>query len=252
MPRQTPERGMEMGERRQQVDFPCEGDTLEGQVVDDKAKRLWIACQEPDLSSILEDLEEDTLEKITKVVDNNGMNIFHALLFDKDHERWYTKKLEKEARTKVVSFIEDICQKISEKVIVDMMTVKDNYGRTPLHYAGIIDEEKENTNNSNIVLALLKNGADKTLFVKDRNGETPVSFILTSNLKVHLDTKVTIEGPDGHMEQEAHCDTSILQPTVESNDSSERNHPLNFDCLEELPEKHRDLFDHLVVSAVIW
>ena len=76
---------------------------------------------------------------ISELVDNNGMNIFHVLLFDKGYEKWYTKKLENETRKKVVKFIEAFCHTIPAAKIVLMMSKRDNHGRTPLHYAGIID-----------------------------------------------------------------------------------------------------------------
>ena len=126
--------------------FPYKGVDLLGGL-EDNAKKLWEACQEPNLSnlsSILDHLEQDTLEKIMKkdVKDKNQMNIFHALLFDKQNKKWYTKKLKTETRKKVVTFIEAICQEVPEENIVEMMKSQDNYQRTPLHYAGIIDGEK--------------------------------------------------------------------------------------------------------------
>ena len=230
--------------------FPCEGDPLEGRDVDNKAKILWIACKRPELSSILDDLEKETLEKIVDVLDRNGMNIFHALLFNPNSHRWFAKKLETEARTNVVKFIEAISQNFPNK-IKSMLIHQDNYERTPLHYAGIIDVENE-MDESNITLALLKCGADEVLFVKDKRQETPVSFIGTSNLKAHLDTKQEIEGPVGHEDQMFHCDLSILQPKVEDEANSKNKNPVNFEFLEILAEKHRDLFDHSVISAMIW
>ena len=128
-----------------------------------------------------------------------------------------------------------------------MMIHRDNLKRTPLHYAGLIDVDGEKED-SNITLALLKHGADKALFVEDKKKETPVSFIGTSNLRVHLDTKQRIEGPVGHKDQVAHCDISILQPKVEKT----TKYPLNLDYLRKLAKKHRDLFDHQVISAMIW
>ena len=77
--------------------FPCEGDPLEGRDVDNKAKILWIACKRPELSSILDDLEKETLEKIVDVLDRNGMKIFNALLFNPNSHRWFAKKLETES-----------------------------------------------------------------------------------------------------------------------------------------------------------
>ena len=126
--------------------FPYKGVDLLGGL-EDNAKKLWEACQEPNLSnlsSILDHLEQDTLEKIMKkdVKDKNQMNIFHALLFDKQNKKWYTKKLKTQTRKKVVTFIEAICQEVPEENIVEMMKSQDNYQRTPLHYAGIIDGEK--------------------------------------------------------------------------------------------------------------
>ena len=95
-------------------------------------------------------------------------------------------------------------------------------------------------------MALLKCGADKALFVKDKNEGIPVSFIGTSILKAYLDTKQEIDGPIGHKDTMVHCYVSALQPK-----SSQKN-SLNFDFLEILAEKHRDLFDHQVISAMIW
>ena len=218
--------------------------TSEG--LDEKAKKLLEACQDPDHNSI-QDLNEETLTK----VDKNGMNIFHVLLFDKENhegqnQEWYTKSLDTASRRKVVAFIEEICQNFPKQVI-DLMMQKDNFERTPLHYAGIIDVIDE-SEDSNITLALLKHGADKALFVEDKKKETPVSFIGTSNLRVHLDTKQRIEGPVGHKDQVAHCDISILQAKVEKT----TKYPLDMDYLRTLAKKHRDLFDHQVISAMIW
>ena len=213
----------------------------------EKADRLLQACQDPDLNSI-QDLDENTLKK----VDKNGMNIFHVLLFDKENHKgqnqeWYTKNLDTASRQKCVAFIEAICQKLPKQDIESMMIHQDNFGRTPLHYAGIIDIVDE-SEDSNITLALMKHGADKALFVEDKKKETPVSFIGTSNLRVHLDTKQRTEGPVGHKDQVAHCDISILQPKVEKT----TKYPLNLDYLRKLAKKHRDLFDHQVISAMIW
>ena len=218
--------------------------TSEG--LDEKAKKLLEACQDPDHNSI-QDLNEETLTK----VDKNGMNIFHVLLFDKENhegqnQEWYTKSLDTASRRKVVAFIEEICQNCPKQVDL-MMMQKDNFERTPLHYAGIIDVIDE-SEDSNITLALLKHGADKALFVEDKKKETPVSFIGTSNLRVHLDTKQRTEGPVGHKDQVAHCDISILQPKVEKT----TKYPLDMDYLRTLAKKHRDLFDHQVISAMIW
>ena len=218
---------------------------------DPNVKRLWEVCQDPDLyslSSILDDLEQDTLEKIVKKdgVDEDGMNIFHVLLFDQQNEPWYTKELETKTRKNVVQFIEAICQRIGEEnIIEEMMSAKDKYKRTPLHYSGIIDGEKEN-DESNITMALLKCGAEMVLFEEDTSEGIPVNFIATSNLKSYLDTKQKIKGPVGHKDTMVHCYVSALQPK-----SSQKN-SLNFDFLEILAEKHRDLFDHQVISAMIW
>ena len=243
------ENGLKTEKKEEFPEFPYKGDLYEG--LDDKVKKLWEACQEPDLKSIEDHLQdEETLKKAVEVVDKNGMNIFHALLFDpKDQDQvWYTKNLETESRKKVVIFIEAICQKFPNKV-KSMMIAQDHYERTPLHYAGIIDvsEEKEE---SNITLALLKNGADEGLFIKDKNQETPVSFVGTPNLKAHLDTKQRNQGPVGHKDRVAHCDISILQPKVE--DGKKTKYPLNLEYLQILACKHRDLFDHQVISAMIW
>ena len=219
--------------------------TSEG--LDEKAKKLLQACQDPDHNSI-QDLDEDTLKK----EDKNGMKIFHVLLFDQQNKElteWYTKSLDDTAsRKKVVAIIEAICQKFP-KLVEPMMIHRDNFGRTPLHYAGIIDVGEENED-TNITLTLLKYGADKALFMEDRKKETPVSFIETSNLKAHLDTKQRIEGPVGHKDRVAHCDISILQPKVEDNQTTKS--PLKLDYLQILAKKHRDLFDHQVISAMIW
>ena len=232
----------------EQAEFPYKGDLLEG--LDDRVKELWQTCQEPELKSILDHLEnEDTLKKALEVVDRNGMNIFHALLFDPQDQDWYTKNLKTdyESRKIVVKFIEAICQKFPEAK--SLMIVQDHFKRTPLHYAGIIDldDEKEE---SNITLALLKNGADEGLFLPDSNEDTPVNFIATSNLKAHLDTKQRNHGPVGHKGRMAHCDTSILQPKVPP--PQETKYGLNFAYVQILAHKHRDLLDHQVISAMIW
>ena len=186
------------------------------------------------------DLDEATLIKLDKY----KMNIFHLLLFD-PKQKWNTKKRDTLDRKKVVGIIEAICQKFPEQV-KPMMLEEDIFGRTPLHYAGIIDVDNEKED-SNITLALLKYGADKALFMKDRKQERPVSFIGTSNLRAHLDTKLETRGPVGHGLEEFQHDTSILVPKDESNKDT-----LNFGHLETLAEKHRDLFDHRVISAMIW
>ena len=77
-------------------------------------------------------------------------------------------------------------------------------------------------------LSLLKNGADEGLFLEDSNKETPVSFIATSNLKAHLDTKQRNQGPVGHTDQVAHCDISILQPKVPKDQKKSHNCVWNF------------------------
>ena len=233
----------------EQTEFPHKGDPLEGLELDDKVKKLWQTCQDPDLKLIL-DHDEDTLKRALEVVDRNGMNIFHALFFDPEDQDWYTKNLKPESRKKVVTFIETICQKFPESK--SMMIVQDHLKRTPLHYAGIIDidDEKDEKGDSNITLALLKNGADEGLFLEDSNKETPVSFIATSNLKAHLDTKQRNQGPVGHTDQVAHCDISILQPKVPKDQKTK--YPLNLEYLKILARKHRDLFDHQVISAMIW
>lgn len=248
----------------EQTEFPHKGDPLEGLELDDKVKKLWQTCQDPDLKSILDHLDkaegvylllengenEDMLKKALEVKDRNGMNIFHALFFDPEDQDWYTKNLKPESRKKVVTFIETICQKFPESK--SMMIVQDHFKRTPLHYAGIIDidDEKDEKGDSNITLALLKNGADEGLFLEDSNKETPVSFIATSNLKAHLDTKQRNQGPVGHTDQVAHCDISILQPKVPKDQKTK--YPLNLEYLKILARKHRDLFDHQVISAMIW
>ena len=81
---------------------------------------MWIACQEPDLKSIEDHFQDkDTLKKVVEVVDKNGMNIFHVLLFDQENEPWYTKELETKTRKNVVQFIEAICQRIGEENIIE-------------------------------------------------------------------------------------------------------------------------------------
>ena len=129
-----------------------------------------------------------------------------------------------------------------------MMIHRDSLKRTPLHYAGLIDVDGEKED-SNITLALLEHGADKALFFTAENQVPviPVNFIGTSNLRVHLDTKQRIEGPFGH--RVAHCDTSILQPEVKPGQKT-----IKLDHLWKLhlSQKHRDLFDHPVISAMIW
>ena len=232
----------------EEKEFPYKGDLFKD--LDDEVKRLWKACQEPDLYDLCSiPMDVVTSEKAVNVVDKNGMNIFHALLFDQRGESqttWYTKKLDTETRKKVVRIIEAICQKYPKQV-EPMMTRQDKYNRTPLHYAGIIDVDYEKEeSNSNITLALLKYGADKGLFLEDSNRETPVSLMRTSNLKAHLDTKQRNEGPVGHKDQVALCDVSILKPDITKKNS------LNFEYLEILAKKHRDLFDHPVISAMIW
>ena len=207
---------------------------------------MWKACQ--DLSSLPEEnLEEDTLLKIVEVVDKNGMNIFHSVLFNPKSGRWFIKRLDNTAITKVVAFIEAICEKIPSKdILTGMMVTQDNIGRTPLHYAAIIDERHE----SKITLAFLKYGADKALFVKDENGETPVSFMPTSILQAHLDTKFWTEGPCGHKDELFYCDLSILQPMVEAD--SEKTNSLNFEYLHLLAKKDKQLFEHPVIKTMLW
>ena len=235
----------------EKLSFPYQGDVLEhlNHESYDTIKTLWIACQEPDLSSLpSEILEKDTLVKIVEVVDKNEMNIFHTLFFNPENQwsRWFVKRLDNTATTKVVAFIEAICENIPKKDILTMMTKKDNINRTPLHYAAIIDE----THESKIILAFLKYGADKALFVKDKNGETPVSFIPTSILQAHLDTKFRTEGPYRHKDQIAHCDVSILQPMDEAD--SKKTNSLNFEFLHILAEKDKQLLEHPVVVAILW
>ena len=217
--------------------------TSEG--LDEKAKKLLEACQDTDHNSI-NDLHKNTL----KQTDKNGMNIFHVLLFDQKNEglgKWYTKNLDIASRKKVVTIIEAICKKFPEEV-QSMMIHRDSLKRTPLHYAGLIDVDGEKED-SNITLALLEHGADKVLFFTAVNQVPviPVNFIGTSNLRVHLDTKQRIEGPFGH--RVAHCDTSILQPEVKPGQKT-----IKLDHLWKLhlSQKHRDLFDHPVISAMIW
>ena len=94
-------------------------------------------------------------------------------------------------------------------------------------------------------MALLKCGADKALFVKDKNEGIPVSFIGTSILKAYLDTKQEIDGPIGHKDTMVNCYVSALQPKY----SQEK---LKFEFLEKLAQRHTDLFDHQVISAMIW
>ena len=65
-----------------------------------------------------------------------------------------------------------------------------------------------------------------------------------------MDKKQRIEGPVGHKDQVVCCDLSILQPKVGCNTKNEN--PVYFEYLETLAEKHRDLFDHTVISAMIW
>ena len=231
--------------------FPCIGDPLEG--LDEKSKKLFQDCQ--DLTSFdeasLETLEEDTL----KATDKNGMNVFHVLLYEKGSPKWFTKNLDSESRGKVVSFIKSICKKFPKHVISELMKQQDNNERTPLHYAAIIDIDKEEAD-SNITLALLLNGADKTLFQKGQseNCWEPVCFISTSTLSKLFDTKHRNDGPVGHPERVAHCDISTLQPPpIESEKSQKKSkNPLHLDYLRILAVNHRDLFDHQVISALIW
>ena len=211
--------------------------------LDDKTKELFQNCQKHDLNAILKTIGEENVEK----VDKNKMNVFHQLLYDAQNQDWFTKNLDSEASKNVVKIIKAICQKFP-KVTDALMIMRDGMGRTPLHYAGIIDVEAEEE--ENITLAFLNHGADKALFIKDDNEDAPVDFIRTGNLKTHLDTKQRIEGPIGHERQMAHCDTSILRP--EPSKTDDKSGSLGFDYLEILAKRHRDLFDHQVISAMIW
>ena len=80
----------------EEKEFPYKGDLFKD--LDDEVKRLWKACQEPDLYDLCSiPMDLVTSEKAVNVVDKNGMNIFHALLFDQRGESqttWYTKKLD--------------------------------------------------------------------------------------------------------------------------------------------------------------
>ena len=134
---------------------------------------------------------------------------------------------------------------------------KDNKDRTPLHYATItdIDDEPEE---SNITLVLLLHGADKALFQKGQSEKCwePVRFICTSTLSKLFDTKHENDGPVGHPDRVAHCDISTLRPEnfeKKSKNSKEKSkNPLSLDYFKILAVRHSDLFDHQVLSAMIW
>ena len=197
-------------------------------------------------------------------IDKNGMNIFHVLLFNEKEKDWdwYTKDLDKENRKNTIKIMELIFEKIPQ-LKGEMVIKKDNFGRTPLHYAGIVDGEAEDEESS-IALALMKNGADMCLFEPDRKKEKAVNLISTEILKKILDSKLKIKGAAGHPNQTAYCDIEILQPirkkekrkkkqdekTVE--DQKPTKYPLKMDYLQNLICKHQDLFDHHVISALIW
>ena len=226
-------------------EFPCKGDDP-FEELDQKAKQLLKTCHGHylDFFNTLLDkgLEEGTLKKR----DKNKMNVFHLLLYEKQTRVWNTKDLDSESRAKVVAIIKGICQKFPNRVTDQLMEQQDSNGRTPLHYAAFIDinDEKED---SNITLALLINGGDRALFVEDKNGEAPVSFISTSNLKTLLDTKQRIEGPVGHKDCVAHVDVSNFQSP-----RGKKKYTSRFEYLQKLAGKHKDLFDHLVITAIIW
>ena len=125
------------------------------------------------------------------------------------------------------------------------MKQKDNNKRTPLHYAAFIDINEEEED-SNITLALLLNGGESTLFEKDKDKVAPVYLIGTSTLKTLLDTKQRIEGPVGDKNCVVHIDASIFQP-LKSPYSRKK-----LVYLWMLASKHKDLFDHPVITAIIW
>ena len=238
-------------------EFPCAGDPFEG--LDEKPRKLFQYCRDlnqPSIEAIEAFLE--TFEEVTlKQTDKNGMNVFHVLLFEKGNgPDWFAKNLDSEARTKVVSIIKSICKKFP-KVIGPLMKHKDNKYRTPLHYATItdIDDEPEE---SNITLVLLLHGADKALFQKGQSEKCwePVRFICTSTLSKLFDTKHENDGPVGHPDRVAHCDISTLRPEnfeKKSKNSKEKSkNPLSLDYFKILAVRHSDLFDHQVLSAMIW
>ena len=213
------------------------------------------------IEAFLETFEEVTL----KQTDKNGMNVFHVLLFEKENSPdWFAKNLDSESRAKVVSIIKSICKKFSKQVIGQLMKQQDNNQRTPLHYAAITDIDGE-PEESNITLALLLHGADKALFQKGQSEKCwePVRFICTSTLSTLFDTKHENDGPVGHPERVAHCDISTLRPEnfeKKSKDSEEKTenskkkskNPLSLDYIRILAMRHSDLFDHQVLSALIW
>ena len=241
-----PELADEINRTRHSVtedEFPYKGDPFEA--LDPDAKGLFKACQDLDhekVTKLLETLAEETVRK----VDKNGMNVFHVLLFDRLNQDWYTKHLNIESCKTVVKITKAICQKTKKSVTDAMMNAKDSINRTPLHYAVIIDGDDEDEESS-VTLTFLRHGGDKALFVNGnmrKKQEAPVTFIKTSLLKSLLDTKHRNEGPIGHPDRVAHCDISILKPQIAGREE--------YDCLVKLAEKHTDLFDHQVVSGMIW
>ena len=236
---------LENGENESFEGYPSEG-------LDEKAKKLWKDCQyhidgklevntfEAFLDT-LETLQEHTLKKS----DKNGRNVFHSLLYEEQTRVWNTKCLDTESRAKVVAIIKAICRTFPKQVIGELMKQQDTNRRTPLHYAAFLDindEEEE----SNVTLAILLNGGDSTLFMSDKNQDVPVHFIGTSNLKTLLDTKRRIEGPIKHKDCVLHVDASIFNPP--NDEGSEKT----FEYLEMLGLEHKDLFDHPVITAIIW
>ena len=76
--------------------------------------------------------------------------------------------------------------------------------------------------------------------------ESSLRGILDGQVKAGHVVVIRNEGPVGHKDQVALCDVSILKPDITKKNS------LNFEYLEILAKKHRDLFDHPVISAMIW
>ena len=101
--------------------------------------------------------------------------------------------------------------------------------------------------NSNIALNLLKFGGDQCLFEEDSEGEIPANFMSTKALEKHLDSKCIVKGPKGHKNQMAYCNIEML-----NGPPCDTNRPSNMVNLEKLAWKHKDLFDHPVISSMIW
>ena len=218
-------------------------------------------CQKDDLSSEIvksEDKNEmdmtkikyllSKVENISSIHDKNGMNLIHVLLFNSKDSQWYVKDIESSEHEGYIEIIEAIFKKCSQTEINDMVMKEDNNGSTPLHYATIIDKVFENDKPS-IALMLMKYGADKTLFLKDKDCRKPIDFINTENLRRYLDTKVIIKGPEGHEEQTAYGNIGIFQSVQKDKNKTKI---VSMENLEKMLPKHEDLFDHHLISAMIW